>query len=178
MRRATESSNPLPTGRAKQEAVRSMFDSIAPRYDLVNRIPNATACTSPTAVLAVPVIADPPGGSGCAGAPVLIDASLSEGFACGGGDLLDYRFLDEAGVPVTCFDDNGMALTIGITVVSIVLLGCTVGAMLPFLLIRVGLDPATSSTPFVATIIDVLGILFYFTVAQIVLSSVISAAAG
>lgn len=70
-------------------------------------------------------------------------------------------------------DGTGMAVTIGVTVVSIVLMGCTVGAMLPILLRRVGLDPATSSTPFIATLVDVLGILLYFTVAKLVLAEAI-----
>lgn len=71
---------------------------------------------------------------------------------------------------------EGMALTIGATVVAIVILGCTIGSMLPLLLQRIGLDPATSSTPFIATLIDVLGILLYFTVAQYVLADVIARA--
>jgi magnesium transporter len=41
--------------------------------------------------------------------------------------------------------------------------------MLPFLLRRLGLDPATSSAPFVATLVDVTGIFIYFTVAAIIL---------
>ncbi|MBW2456532.1 MAG: magnesium transporter [Deltaproteobacteria bacterium] len=73
-------------------------------------------------------------------------------------------------------DLNGMVLTIGITVVAIVLTGCTIGGMLPLLLKRLGLDPATSSTPAIATIVDVFGILLYFTVAQLVLAKVLSQA--
>jgi len=53
--------------------------------------------------------------------------------------------------------------------VAIPLMGCTVGSMLPLFLKRVGIDPATSSTPFIATLIDVLGIMVYFNVAQIFL---------
>ena len=44
-----------------------------------------------------------------------------------------------------------------------------VGAMLPFLLRKLGFDPATSSAPFVATLVDVTGLIIYFTVAMIVL---------
>jgi magnesium transporter len=50
------------------------------------------------------------------------------------------------------------------SIVSVVLFGNMVGSMLPFLLIRVGLDPATGSTPFVATVVDVAGLLIYFTI--------------
>lgn len=67
-----------------------------------------------------------------------------------------------------------MAATIGVTVLSIVLMGCTVGAVLPLVLRRAGLDPATSSTPFVATIVDVLGIITYFTIAQLMLAHALS----
>jgi magnesium transporter len=73
-------------------------------------------------------------------------------------------------------DIDGMAITIGLTVISVVLLGCLVGGMLPLLLRRLGVDPATSSTPFIATVVDVLGILLYIWVARMVLDSVISAA--
>jgi magnesium transporter len=41
--------------------------------------------------------------------------------------------------------------------------------MLPFLLLRLGVDPATSSTPFVATLVDVTGLVIYFQVASVVL---------
>ena len=70
----------------------------------------------------------------------------------------------------------GMALTIGVTVVLIVLAGCTLGSMLPLLLRRLGLDPATSSTPFIATLSDVFGIVLYFSVANVVLAKVLAAA--
>ena len=67
-----------------------------------------------------------------------------------------------------------MAATVGITVVGIVVMGCTVGGMLPLLLRRIGWDPATSSTPFVATLVDVLGILLYFIVAKLILANMLS----
>ncbi|MEZ4437817.1 MAG: magnesium transporter [Polyangiaceae bacterium] len=73
-------------------------------------------------------------------------------------------------------DVSGMATTIGATVVAIVVVGCTVGAMLPLLLRRLGLDPATSSTPFIATLVDVFGIVLYFTIANVVLAGVIGRA--
>lgn len=62
-----------------------------------------------------------------------------------------------------------IGLTIGLTVVGVVTWGTLVGSMLPFLLRRLGLDPATSSAPFVATLIDVTGIVIYFTVALLLL---------
>ena len=75
-------------------------------------------------------------------------------------------------------DGAEMALTVGATVVMIVLMGCTLGAMLPLLLRRVGLDPATSSTPFIATLVDVLGILLYFSIANVVMAELIGRAAS
>ena len=72
-------------------------------------------------------------------------------------------------------DGTGFMLTIGLTLVAIPFVGCTVGAMLPLILRRVGLDPATSSSPFIATLIDALGIVVYFNVAQILLADVIAA---
>jgi magnesium transporter len=62
-----------------------------------------------------------------------------------------------------------VALTVGLALIGIVLWGSLAGSMLPFLLKRVGLDPATSSAPFVATLVDVSGLIIYFTVAAIVL---------
>ena len=55
------------------------------------------------------------------------------------------------------------------SLVGVVLWGTLSGSMLPFLLKRVGLDPATSSAPFVATLVDVTGLVIYFTVASFVL---------
>jgi magnesium transporter len=74
-------------------------------------------------------------------------------------------------------DGLRMALTIALTLVTIVIMGCTVGSMMPMLLRRVGLDPATSSTPFIASLVDVLGILLYFTVAQLLLAEALQGAA-
>lgn len=62
-----------------------------------------------------------------------------------------------------------LALTVGLALVGIVLWGSLAGSMLPFLLRRIGLDPATSSAPFVATLVDVSGLIIYFTVAAIIL---------
>jgi magnesium transporter len=62
-------------------------------------------------------------------------------------------------------------LTIGGTLVAIPVMGCTVGSMLPLLLRRIGVDPATSSTPFIATLIDVLGIIVYFNIAKFMLAT-------
>lgn len=70
-------------------------------------------------------------------------------------------------------DGTQFMITIGVTLMAIVLTGCTVGAMLPLFLRRIGLDPATSSTPFIATLIDVLGILVYFNMAQLLLAEAI-----
>ena len=62
-----------------------------------------------------------------------------------------------------------VALTVGIALVGIVLWGTLIGSLLPFVLRRLGFDPATSSAPFVATIVDVTGFVIYFTVAMIIL---------
>lgn len=62
-----------------------------------------------------------------------------------------------------------VGLTVGISLVGIVLWGTLCGSMLPFLIKRCGLDPATSSAPFVATLVDVTGLVIYFTVALVVL---------
>jgi magnesium transporter len=62
-----------------------------------------------------------------------------------------------------------LAFTIFFALLGIVTWGTLIGSMLPFLLRRLGLDPATSSAPFVATLVDVTGIFIYFTVAALIL---------
>ena len=62
-----------------------------------------------------------------------------------------------------------VALTVGGALVGVVLWGTLSGAMLPFLLRRFGLDPATSSAPFVATLVDVTGLVIYFNMALFIL---------
>lgn len=62
-----------------------------------------------------------------------------------------------------------VGLTVWLSLLGVVLLGTVSGSMLPLLLQRIGLDPAVSSTPFVATLVDVIGIAVYFEVAAIVL---------
>jgi len=62
-----------------------------------------------------------------------------------------------------------VACTVGTALVGVVLWGTLSGAMLPFLLRRCGLDPAASSAPFVATLVDVTGLVIYFNVALFIL---------
>lgn len=71
-------------------------------------------------------------------------------------------------------DGPEMAALVGVTLVSIVTVGCTVGAVLPLVLSRLGADPATSSTPFIATLSDVLGIVVYLGLARLMLSGLAS----
>lgn len=69
------------------------------------------------------------------------------------------KFADYGGHPQI------LALAVGVALVGIVLWGSLSGAMLPFLLRLVKLDPATSSAPFVATLVDVTGLIIYFSTA-------------
>ena len=62
-----------------------------------------------------------------------------------------------------------IATTIGLSLVGIVTFGSLAGSMLPFLLRRLGFDPASASAPFVATLVDVTGLVIYFSVALLVL---------
>ncbi|ODS51941.1 MAG: magnesium transporter [Acidobacteria bacterium SCN 69-37] len=62
-----------------------------------------------------------------------------------------------------------VALTVGFSLVGVVLWGTVSGSMLPFIMKRLGADPATSSAPFVATLVDVTGLVIYFTVAALLL---------
>ena len=64
----------------------------------------------------------------------------------------------------------GVALTVAISLVLVVTLGTLAGSMLPMLLRRVGFDPASASAPFVATLVDVSGLVIYFSVAKLMLA--------
>src|SRR5208283_4496911 len=63
-----------------------------------------------------------------------------------------------------------LALAIGYSLVGVVMFGTLAGSTLPFILRRCGLDPASASAPFVATLVDVTGLVIYFTVAKLVLT--------
>src|SRR5438034_1043947 len=65
-----------------------------------------------------------------------------------------------------------VAITVGISLVGVVIWGTLSGSMLPFLLRRIGADPATSSAPFVATLVDVTGLLIYFSIALVIMPGV------
>jgi magnesium transporter len=62
-----------------------------------------------------------------------------------------------------------IALTVGVSLIGVVLLGTVAGSSLPFLFRRIGFDPASASAPFVATLVDVTGLIVYFTVAGLLL---------
>jgi magnesium transporter len=62
-----------------------------------------------------------------------------------------------------------VAATVGLALIGIVTFGSLAGSMLPFALKRIGFDPASASAPFVATLVDVTGLVIYFSVALVVL---------
>ena len=62
-----------------------------------------------------------------------------------------------------------VAMTVSLSLVGVVLFGSLAGSMLPFILRRIGFDPASASAPFVATLVDVTGLVIYFTVALLLL---------
>ncbi len=66
-----------------------------------------------------------------------------------------------------------VALTVGVALVGVVLWGTLSGSMLPFILRRVGADPAASSAPFVATLVDVTGLIIYFSIALLIMRGVL-----
>jgi magnesium transporter len=63
-----------------------------------------------------------------------------------------------------------VAMTVSLTLLGIVMWGTIAGSMIPFILKRLKLDPATSSAPFVATLVDVTGLIIYFTIAAMLLT--------
>lgn len=63
-----------------------------------------------------------------------------------------------------------IALTVSLSLVVIVLWGTLSGSLVPFILRRIGFDPATASSPFVATLVDVSGLIIYFSIAATLLS--------
>jgi len=62
-----------------------------------------------------------------------------------------------------------VALTVACSLIGVVMFGTVAGSMLPFILRSVGLDPASASAPFVATLVDVTGLVIYFTVASVIM---------
>ena len=81
-----------------------------------------------------------------------------------------HSFEDSSGEPFYGDHYILIGLTIAASVIGVALWGTLVGALLPFFLKRVGLDPASASAPLVATVSDVTGILIFFSVASTVLS--------
>jgi magnesium transporter len=66
-----------------------------------------------------------------------------------------------------------IALTIGCSLIGVVTFGTLAGSMLPFILRACRLDPASASAPFVATLVDVTGLIIYFSVANIILRGIL-----
>jgi len=62
-----------------------------------------------------------------------------------------------------------IATAVGASVLAIVTMSSIIGSLLPLVIRRTGLDPAVSSTPFIASVVDILGLLVYFAVATWVL---------
>jgi magnesium transporter len=84
------------------------------------------------------------------------------------GNLV-YDFPPKCSVPRPPVDRWRLALVIGVAVAGICLWGSLIGAMLPMIFKRLGIDPGIASSPFVATFVDVTGIVIYFSIARVVL---------
>lgn len=80
-----------------------------------------------------------------------------------------HAFADEAGKPMYGEHFVLVGATVALAVVGVATWGTMVGALLPFLLRRFGLDPASASAPLVATLSDVTGLVIYFSIASVVL---------
>jgi magnesium transporter len=98
-----------------------------------------------------------------------LPAGLTLGFILGVIGIVRIALWQEAG-----FYDYGshwplVAATVGAALIGIVTFGSLTGSMLPFALKRLGFDPASASAPFVATLVDVTGLVIYFSVAYIIL---------
>jgi magnesium transporter len=63
-----------------------------------------------------------------------------------------------------------IATSVSLSLVGVVLFGTLCGSMLPFILKKVGFDPASASAPFVATLVDVTGLVIYFSIASALLA--------
>jgi magnesium transporter len=61
----------------------------------------------------------------------------------------------------------GIALTVGTSLLGVVMWGSLAGSMLPLIIKRMGADPAVSSAPFIATLVDVTGLIIYFSAAML-----------
>src|SRR5690606_24338880 len=66
-----------------------------------------------------------------------------------------------------------VGVVVSLSLMGVVLWGSLVGSMLPFLLRKLGADPASSSAPFVAALVEVSGLISYFAVATLVLASIL-----
>ena len=66
-----------------------------------------------------------------------------------------------------------VAGTVWCSLIGVVGFGTIAGSMLPFILRKCGFDPATSSAPLVATLVDVTGLIIYFSIARVILSGVL-----
>ena len=66
-----------------------------------------------------------------------------------------------------------IAFTVGFALIGVVLWGSLAGSMLPLVLKKLGADPATSSAPFVATLVDVTGLIIYFSIASIIMHDIL-----
>lgn len=66
-----------------------------------------------------------------------------------------------------------VAFTVGFSLVGVVLWGSLMGSMLPLVLKKLGADPATSSAPFVATLVDVTGLIIYFSIAVMLMQNML-----
>ena len=102
-----------------------------------------------------------------AGRELLIGLSL--GIALGLIGFARGWFAGESVEPVA------IATAVGASILAIVTLSTMIGSLLPLLIQRAGLDPAVSSTPFIASVVDVLGLIVYFAVANVILTVVFGA---
>lgn len=79
------------------------------------------------------------------------------------GHNYDVTFVND--VPVLHAIHNLLALTVAVSLIGVVMFGTLVGSMLPFVFRSLGFDPASASAPFIATFVDVTGLIIYFNVA-------------
>lgn len=88
-----------------------------------------------------------------------------------------WQWLFNIGVLSRGYGDHYLlvAATVSASLIGVVMVGAMIGSMLPFVLQRLGLDPAAASAPFVATLVDVTGIVIYFTVANVILKTTLLA---